>query len=199
MSDVGEFLEPCAPERPSGWVRAKVLLREIVETVVLSLIIFFFITTFLLQNFRVLLSSMEPTLHEGQFIMVNKLAYRLHPPERGDIVILKYPRNPERDFIKRIVGLPGEKVEIREGEVHINDQPLQEPYVRYPGNYSWGPRRVGEDEFFVLGDNRLNSHDSRAWGMLPRENIVGKAWLCYWPPQCWGLMPSVSFAAPEAE
>ncbi len=192
-------MELRAPESPSGWARIAALLREIIETVVLSLIIFFFITTFLLQNFRVLLSSMEPALHEGQFIMVNKLAYRLHPPERGDVIILKYPRNPERDFVKRIIGLPGENVEIIEGKVHINGQPLQEPYVRYPSNYSWGPRKVGKDEFFVLGDNRLNSHDSRAWGMLPRENIVGKALLCYWPPQYWGLMPSVSFAAPEAE
>lgn len=192
-------MELHAPETPSRWREVKALLREIIETVILSLIIFFFITTFLLQNFRVLLSSMEPTLHEGQFIMVNKLAYRLHPPERGDIIILKYPRDPQRDFIKRIIGLPGEKVEIIEGKVHIKDQPLQEPYVRYPGSYSWGPRGVGEDEFFVLGDNRLNSHDSRAWGMLPSKNIIGKASFCYWPPKYWGLVPSASFAAPEAE
>jgi len=178
------------------WQEVKSALREVVETVLLTLLIFFAIRA-LIQNFRIEGVSMEPNLHDGQYLVINKFIYYLHPPERGDIVVFHYPRNPRRDFIKRIIGLPGEKVEIRGKRILINGEELQEPYAVYAGNYSWGPQRLGEDEYFVLGDNRGSSSDSHNWGPLPRDAIVGKAWISYWPPKYWGFVPHYSYAAPK--
>jgi signal peptidase I len=190
---------PQAPvvEPAPRWGTARNLAREIIETVVLTLIIFFLIRV-VVQNFRIEGYSMEPTLHQDQFLIVNKFVYRwIHPPQRGDIVVFEYPQAPDRDFIKRVIGLPGEKVEVRQGRVYINDKPLEESYIASPPAYSWGPRVVSEDEYFVLGDNRNNSSDSHTWGFLPSQNIIGKAWLSYWPPQYWGLIPEprLSFAS----
>ena len=185
--------------RPSRWEGIKSATRDLFETLLLTLIIFLLIRT-VVQNFRIEGSSMEPTLHPGQYLIVNKFTYRwLHPPQRGDIVVFEYPRAPNRDFIKRVIGLPGERVEIRQGRVYINDHPLEEPYLPKLGSYSWGAQVVGEDKYFVLGDNRNNSSDSHSWGMLPGTNIVGKAWISYWPPQYWGLIRNsrYSFASSE--
>lgn len=155
------------------------LLREIVETIVLTLLIFAAIN-FLTGRFRVEGPSMEPNLHEGQYLIINKVVYRLHPPHRGDIIVFEHPRNTGRDLIKRVIGLPGETVDIRDGKVYINDVLIKEPYVAYSSGYS-SRYLLGPDEFFVLGDNRPNSDDSHNWGVLQRELIVGKAWLSYWP------------------
>jgi signal peptidase I len=174
------------------WREIKSVLREVVETVLLTLLIFFAIRA-LIQNFRIEGVSMEPNLHDGQYLIINKFVYYLHPPERGDVVVFHYPRNPRRDFIKRIIGLPGEKVEIRGERILINGEELQEPYAVHTGNYSWGPQRLGEDEYFVLGDNRSSSSDSHNWGPLPKDAIVGKAWISYWPPKYWGLVPHYSY------
>ena len=171
---------------------AKGILREIVETAVWTLVIFFLVRL-AVQNFRIEMQSMEPNLHEGQSIIVSKLVYYLHPPERGDIIVFHAPSSPGKDYIKRVIGLPGEEVEIREGQVYINGARLEETYITKPGTRSWGPEVVGEAEYFVLGDNRNNSNDSRNWGMLDGDAIVGKAWLSYWPPQEWGLVPHYSF------
>ncbi len=176
--------------------RGKSILREIVETVLLTLLIFLAIRA-LIQNFRIEGTSMEPNLHDSQYLIINKLVYYLHPPERGDVVVFHYPRNPRRDFIKRIVGLPGEKVEVKGERLFINDEELEEPYALHTGGYAWGPQRLGEDEYFVLGDNRNSSSDSRNWGPLPRDAIVGKAWISYWPPKYLGLVPHYSYAATE--
>ncbi len=178
----------------SVWRGALMILREVAETVILTLIIFFLIRT-VIQNFRIEGTSMEPNLHNGQYLVINKIVYRLHPPQRGDVIVFRFPRDPQRDFIKRVIGLPRESVEIRAGRVFINGTPLDEPYSPATSTYSWGPKTLQEGEYFVLGDNRGNSSDSHNWGMLPRENIIGKAWLSYWPPQYWMIIPHYSFAA----
>ena len=178
------------------WQGVKSALREIVETVLLTLLIFFAIRA-LIQNFRIEGTSKEPNLHDGQYLIINKFAYYLHPPERGDVVVFHYPRNPSRDFIKRVIGLPGETVEIRGEHLYIEGKELDESYALYTGNYSWAAQRLGEDEYFVLGDNRNSSSDSHNWGPLPGDAIIGKAWISYWPPKYWGLISHYSYAATE--
>ena len=169
-------------------------LRELIETLILTLVIFLLIR-FAVQNFRIEGFSMEPNFHDGQFILVNKLVYMLHPPERGDVVVLIPPSAASRDFIKRVIGLPGDRVEVVDGRVIINGELLQEPYPLNSGSYSYGPITVGPDEYFVLGDNRNNSSDSHSWGMVSIKKIIGKVWLTYWPPQMMGLVPSYSYAS----
>lgn len=181
--------EPTAlPARPSA---GRHLLREILETLVLALFIYVVINT-LTGRFYVRGSSMEPSLHNGQYLIVSKISYLFGEPQRGDIVVFISPNNGKEDYIKRIIGLPGERVEVRDGAVWINGYRLEEPYLKSPTPYS-GVWVLGPDEYFVLGDNRANSSDSHTWGPLPRRNIIGKAWLCYWPPQYWGLIPHYSY------
>lgn len=182
------------PEIEDRRTSIKGILREIAETAVLTLLIFF-VVRLAFQNFRIEGHSMEPNLHHGQFLVVNKLVYYLHPPERGDVVVFHSPQNPGKDFIKRVVGLPGEQVEIRGGQVFVNDARLEEIYIGQLSRRSWGPQVVGEFQYFVLGDNRGNSSDSRNWGMLDGDAIVGKAWICYWPPLYWGLVPHYTFVS----
>lgn len=185
-------LEP--EEKQDPWADLKSFLREIAETIILTLIIYWIISLGF-RNFRVFGDSMTPNFHHGQYLVVNRLVYRLHLPQRGDVVIFRSPPNPEKEYIKRVIGLPGETVAIRKGRVFINGQRLKEPYIdQVDRSSSWGPSPMGEDEYFVLGDNRDNSSDSRSWGMLPRENIIGKAWISYWPPPEWGLVPHYAFA-----
>jgi signal peptidase I len=180
-------------EREAQKRRGKLrFLREIIETVVLTVIIFAVINT-LTGRFRIEGPSMMPNLHEGQYLIINKVVYRLGSPQRGDIIVFHHPQNSNRDLIKRIIGLPGETVEIRHGEVYVNGTLLEEPYVLQQGGYS-GRYELGPDEFFVLGDNRPNSDDSHNWGVLPRDRIVGKAAISYWPPAAWGGAPHFSYA-----
>ena len=163
------------------------ILRELAETIVLTLVIFFLIRT-VVQNFRVEGMSMEPSFHDGQFLLINKLSYRLGEAERGDVIVFRYPRDPSRDFIKRIVGLPGETIEIREGQVYINGQLTPTMATINEAGYNSGPTTIGPDELYVLGDNRPNSSDSHAWGTLPLDLVIGKVVLSYWPPKTWGLV-----------
>ena len=167
--------QPAQPAK-GGWART---LAEIVQTVLLAGVLFLGVN-FVTARIRVEGSSMEPSLHDGEFVVVNRLAYRWSPPERGDIVVFRFPLNPDRRFIKRIVGLPGDQIVISEGRVLVNGLELQEPYIaaapRYAGEWS-----VGAGEVFVLGDNRNNSSDSQNWGMLPLGGIIGRAVLVYWP------------------
>lgn len=172
--------------------KAKSALLEIVETIVMTVLIFAAVRL-MVQNFRIEGNSMEPNLHNGQYLIIEKVSYRFSNPKRGDVVVFHYPSNPKRDFIKRIVGLPGEIVEVRRNQVFINGKPLVEPYKPLQGSYNWGPAVVGDDEYFVLGDNRNNSSDSHSWGMLPRSLIVGKAWFCYWPLTEWGFVSHYDF------
>ena len=198
QAEEAQTIPPHPPaEEPISLARAfggRSLLREILETILLALIIFAVLNT-LTGRFQVRGSSMNPTLQDGQYLVVSKLAYWLYPPERGDIIVFRPPNNLSEDYIKRIVGLPGEQVEIRGGEIWIDGGLLEEPYIANPASYSsaWNLR---EEEYFVLGDNRSNSNDSHTWGKLPRENIVGKVWLSYWPPEAWGTVDHYVFREP---
>jgi signal peptidase I len=163
------------------------VLRELIETVVLTLVIFLLVRT-VVQNFRVEGMSMEPNFHDGQFLLINKLSYRLGEPQRGDVIVFRYPLDPSRDFIKRVIGLPGETVEIRNGQIVINNQPISDPATVNSAAYNLAPITLGPDELFVLGDNRPNSSDSHSWGTLPVDHVIGKVVLSYWPPPDWGLI-----------
>ena len=174
-------------------------LRDVLETALLTLVIFLAVRL-AVQNFRVEGASMEPTLHTNQYLLVNKVSYLVGQPRRGDIVVLRFPLDPRRDFIKRIVGLPGEQVEVKGGSVYVNGQALVEPYILQRPAYTYPPTTLPPREYFVLGDNRNNSDDSHVWQGLPRGDIIGKAWVSYWPPSTWGVVShdDVRAAAPRA-
>jgi signal peptidase I len=142
--------------------------------------VLFLVINTLSARVRVENVSMKPTLQPGEFLLVNRVAYKLGNPSIGDIIVFHAPGVSEMDYIKRIVGLPGDMVRVSEGTVTVNDRALYEPYLADPPNYS-GEWIVPEGEYFVLGDNRNNSSDSHLWGFVPREDIVGKALLIYWP------------------
>ncbi len=188
-----DLRHPPAGERISMsrafWGRSS--LRETLETILLTVLIFLvlYVTT---GRFQVRGSSMEPTLFNGQYLVVSKAVYWIRPVERGDVIVFHPPNNPDDDYIKRVVGLPGENLEIRDGVVWVDGMRLAEPMIENPGSYS-GFWKLQDDEYFVLGDNRRNSSDSHTWGLLPRENIIGKAWLCYWPLERWGLVTHYIF------
>ena len=165
------------------------LFREIVETLLLTAIIFVLVNT-VTGRFRIDGSSMEPNLHDGEYVIINRIVYRLYPPERGDVVVFK--REGTREFIKRVIGLPGDMVEVRGGHVYVNGIALQEPYIAQPPVYAMEPRKMGPTEYFVLGDNRNNSSDSHNWGTIPLSVIDGKAWITYWPPKNWGVVSHYS-------
>ncbi len=190
------------PPAPEGGVlaadqrsanRASGIMRELVETIVLTLVIFFLVRT-VIQNYRIDGISMEPNFHNGQFLIINKLAYHLGEPARGDVIVFRYPRDPSRDFIKRVVGLPGDTVEVRGGRVIVNGEVIDEPYGPSPGTYDSEPVTLPADELFVMGDNRNNSSDSHIWGALPMQNVIGKAVASYWPPSDWGLVTNQAAA-----
>ncbi len=172
-------------DEESGWS----ILRELVETIVLSLLIFLLIRG-VVQNYRIESLSMQPNFYEGQFILVNKLAYRLGQPERGDVVVFHNPNNPSEDYIKRIIGLPGDTLEVRDQQIILNGQPLDEPYATNPiaAFDQFGPTVVEPDHIFVMGDNRPNSSDSRRIGAIDEELIVGRAWVRVWPVQEWEVI-----------
>lgn len=183
-----EATEPLS--EPQGERRAHpmiVFLRELIETALVVLVVLALVNT-TTARFRIEGSSMEPSLHDGEYVLISKVSYWFGQPRRGDVVVFRFPHDPSRDFIKRVIGLPGETVAIRDGKVFINGRPLQEPYIRGPIAYTYGPVTLGPEEYFVLGDNRNASNDSHNWGMLPRSAIIGKAWLIYWPPQRWGVI-----------
>jgi signal peptidase I len=166
----------------------KSIARELVETVVFTMLIYALIRVFLFENYRVLGHSMDPSLENDQFLVVDKLEYRLRDPERGDIIVFHDPNSDRRKLIKRVIGLPGEMIEIRNGQVLVNERPLDEPYITMPAAYSRPPTPVPDGYYYVLGDNRNNSSDSHNWGPLEEEQIVGNAWISYWPPRLWDVI-----------
>ena len=192
------------PPRPAAGPRVRRLVLELVQTVVLAFLLFMAVRA-LAQNFRVEGSSMEPGLHNGQYLLVNKAIYYkinldtlgkylpfidggddpahfiIHGPKRGDVVVFKFPQQPSRDFIKRVIGLPGDTVEINSGIVKVNGVTLEEPYIRGHNTFDYATALVPPHNYFVLGDNRNNSSDSRNWGFVPEANIIGKAQVSYWP------------------
>lgn len=125
--------------------------------------------------------SMEPTLKPGDRILVNKMAYHFGAPARGNIVVFHYPKDPKRTFIKRVIGLEGEKVELKNNKVYINGQAINEPYLKEGDYPPFGPQTIPQGKVLVLGDNRRQSGDSRDWGLLPLNDLIGKAWLIYYP------------------
>jgi signal peptidase I len=173
--------EICAPdragERPSNGQIARSVTRELIETPLLTALMLLAVRL-VSGTFRVEGSSMEPTLHHGQRIIVDKFTYGwLHPPRRGDIIVLRDPHTLGREVIKRVIGLPGERVEINQGQLYINSQPLNDTYITSPSAHTWGPNTVLPGHYFVLGDNRDYSKDSLTWGWLPGKHIIGKVWL----------------------
>ncbi|MGE5123553.1 MAG: signal peptidase I, partial [Acidobacteriaceae bacterium] len=165
-----------------GWRRT---ILDTLETIVLSLVLFLAINA-VSERIRVESISMQPTLYPGDYVIVNKLAYRLsNTPNRGDVIVFRYPPNPESiPYIKRVIGLPGDQIHIANGKVYVNGQQLIEPYLALNTNRG-GDWSVPPDQLFVMGDNRNNSSDSRSWGYVPFENIIGRAELIYLPPQHW--------------
>ena len=187
------------------------IIREFIEAIVLALVVFVVIQTSV-QNFKVEGSSMHPTLQGGQYLLVNKLVYlkidqerfsriipfwtvdnaanrfAVHPPERQEVIVFHFPRDTSRDFVKRVIGTPGDTVEIQKGRVIVNGLALVETYITVRDNSSIAPVSLGEKEYFVLGDNRRGSNDSRNWGTVPEENILGKVWIIYWPLSNWTLL-----------
>ena len=211
-------LRPQPKFEPVAKSQTKSIAREIIETIILTVFIFLAVRT-VVQNFKVEGFSMEPTLHTGQYLLVNKAAYfhfsKTGPlsflpgseygksgqvylfggPQRGDIIVFEYPEDPSRDFIKRIIGLPGDVIEIKDSRVFVNGVGLNEPYVKEaPGYELPAPVTVPQDSVFVMGDNRNNSSDSHIWGPLPLAKIIGKGWLCYWPAENWGLLPHAALS-----
>ena len=188
--------------------QGRALIWEVAQTVLLTVAIFLSVRL-VVQNFRVEGASMDPTLHSGQFLLINKVTYtrvdgtpleqvvptKKSPsaahyvfggPSRGDIIVFRSPGSADKDFIKRVIGLPGETVKIQDGRVFINGIELDEPYVTHHATYDLDSQKVPSDSYFVLGDNRPNSSDSHVWGFVPADNLVGKAWFAYWPPGDWG-------------
>lgn len=166
----------------------KKVFLEILITLMVALVIFFLLQA-TLQSFVVVEHCMEPNLHEGERILVNKVVYNFHQPERGDVIILHPPFNPELVYIKRIIALPGDWVEVKNGVVYVNDSPLDETdYIKEPPTYTYEREKIPEDEYFVLGDNRNNANDSHKGWTVSSEDIVGKAWIIFWPPSEWGLV-----------
>lgn len=182
---------PLPKRRTSLW-------RELLETAVLTLAIFLAVRV-ALQNFKVEGASMFPTLHNGEYILVDKISYMFHSPHRGDIVIFKAvpALQPDRDFIKRVIALPGETVAVHNGTVYINGRGLKEPYIKQPPDYVFPAQKVPKNSYFVLGDHRNDSYDSSKWTSTPwlaRQYIIGKALVAYWPPGDLSIFHTPSFS-----
>jgi signal peptidase I len=154
----------------------------------------------MIQNFRIDGTSMEPNIHNGEYVIVNKTAYWFgHNPQRGDVIIFNAPDQPQNDRVKRVIGLPGDTVEVKpDGTVYVNGQKLDEPYLPPHHSGTSGTWTVPEDQYFVMGDNRSASLDSRAKGPVPRNKIIGKAWLIIWPLHDWGWAPNRSIVMTAA-
>jgi len=180
-------------------IKMRTLIRETLQVILLALVIFFAIH-FMIQNFRIDGTSMEPNLHNGEYVIVNKTAYWFgHNPQRGDVIVFQAPDQPQNDRVKRVIGLPGDIVEVRsDGTVYVNGQQLEEPYLPSHHSGTSGTWTVPEDEYFVMGDNRSVSYDSREGGPVPRNKIIGKAWLIIWPLHDWGWAPNRSIAIAAA-
>ena len=164
-------------------------VREWTKDFVKALIFFLVLQTYFIQGFVIEGACMEPQLCSREKIMVNKFVYKLHEPAVGDVVVFSFPLDPQKDFIKRVVGIPGDIVEIRDGFLYRNGVRVEENFVREYVFGSFGPLKVPTGKVCVMGDNRNNSHDSRSWGLLDMGNVKGRAEFKFWPPWAVGLIP----------
>ncbi len=212
-------LEGQSIDAPRSGSRLRSWLLEFLQTVMLTVIIFVAVRS-VVQNFQIEGPSMQPTLVTGQYLLVNKLAYLqlegaplqaaqqvglfrgsehgvflLGGPQRGDIIVFREPVPPYVDLVKRLIALPGDRVEINRGHVYVNGTPLHEDYIQALPSYSLSEQVVPPDRFFVLGDNRPVSSDSHLWGFVPEANVIGKAWIRYWPLDRWGTLGNPLHAA----
>jgi signal peptidase I len=186
MADPSQFSKSSpSPGNPGGANRQLNPWVEGLQTIGLSIVLALGIRTFVAEARYIPSGSMLPTLEIQDRLVIEKISYRFNPPERGDIIVFWPPAELEqRDaFIKRVVGLPGDTVEIKEGTVFVNGEALAENYIEEEPNYIWGPEIVPEGSYLVLGDNRNSSYDGHSWGFLPRENIIGRAVVRFWPPK----------------
>lgn len=176
------------------------LFREVIETIVLT-VLMFLVIRFAVQNFNIDGTSMEPSLHNQELILVDKWTYLFHPPSRGDVIVFVAPPQPSQDYIKRVIAVPGDTLTINDKTVIVDGVTLNETYVdpKNQGNMYAASRPITNlvippNDYFVMGDNRIGSSDSRAWGFVPRKNIIGRAALVYWPLQQDndGFLPNVS-------
>jgi signal peptidase I len=184
VTDQGENV-PGQPPSARLWVK---WLRELLETILPAILIAILINLFLAQPTRVHGQSMEPNLHTDQRLIVEKISYHLHGPRRGDVVVFNMPQQSDELLIKRVIGLPGETVEIQGGKVYVNGKVLDEPYLAQETQGRFGPVVIPPLHVFVLGDNRSFSNDSRAFDTVPIESVLGRAWLSYWPLQDLGTL-----------
>lgn len=174
---------------------------DILEVLVFAVAIFLFFYLLILQPHKIKGDSMQPNYPNGEYLLTDKVSYRFGEPKRGDVIVFKAPSDNGEEFIKRILGLPGENVMVKEGKIWINSKAVSEDYlakdvITYPGAFlgEGETKIVPANEFFVLGDNRPHSSDSRTWGFVPKGNITGKAWFIYWPPQSFGGVPKVGYS-----
>jgi signal peptidase I len=184
---VEEIQTEVAPETAATAERRPAPLQflvDVLESLLILVVLIVGINT-ISARIRVDGSSMEPTLHGGEFVFVDTLSYKIAEPRRGDVIVFHFPRDPRQEYIKRVIGLPGDEVEMNAGQVFVNGQPINEPTMSSDPAFT-GKWKVAGNTLFVLGDNRSNSSDSRSWGNVPFEYVVGKALLVYWPPQSWG-------------
>lgn len=196
---------PKEPEQPSHSERFLHVGWEVIKTVGFIFIAAFIIRAWLIQPFIVQGESMEPDFHEGDYLLVDQVSYRFGEPSRGDVVVFKAPPDPSENYIKRVIGLPGETIQLRQGKIfvtnstHPNGLELKEPYILpgsttlpESGETTW---HLGKNEYFVLGDNRApdKSSDSRAWGSVPKDNLIGKTWLRAYPVSDFGTIKHQSF------
>jgi len=175
-------------------------ILDIFQVIVFAISLFLFMYLLLFQPHKVKGDSMQPNYPDAEYLLTDKVTYRFNEPQRGDVIVFKPPPAPDDEYIKRIIGLPGERVRVEAGKVYINSQLLSETYLS-PSLYTSGGSflpdgkeiTVPSGNYFVLGDNRPYSSDSRSWGFVPKENITGRAWFIYWPPQKVGSAVKVGY------
>lgn len=193
-------LSPNRPSTPLSTLPGKSMLREFGETMIGAVVLATIIVLFVARAFTVDGPSMLPTLQTGERLLIDKITYRLREPHRGDVIVFRYPSDPRQYYIKRVVGLPGDEVKISSGTLYVNGLAIHEEYINGPILGTYGPHTVSEGHYFVLGDNRNNSEDSRSQrvGEIPRHLIVGRALMRYWPLPRSGLIDSepVVWASP---
>jgi signal peptidase I len=183
----GESARPTASNEPvSFWFDVQVWVRDIIISIAIAVVVI----VFLYQPVKVEGTSMMPWLHDQERIFVNKFVYRFEEIRRGDIVVFRFPLDPNKSYIKRVAGLPGDEVELIRGELHINGRRVEETYVpdEFQDASTYPPITVPDDSYYVLGDHRNTSNDSRTWGTVPRNFIVGKAVFAYWPINRFGVL-----------